>query len=128
MAANLFAPSPAQIQKHIHHKSTRLLRSNRQGIKIHSPPPRALTSNSPTNIITLPSARHHQNPRPRSPHPHRNQHPQAQKILGNRARPGEIPPDERDHDVHVRQLFTDLQHHDGIHAIQEPNRRAVVDQ
>lgn len=38
--------------------------------------------------------------------------------MGTRSRPGQTTPHERDHDVHVRQLAPDLQHHDGVHVVQ----------
>jgi len=43
--------------------------------------------------------------------------------VGARSRTCQTTPDERDHDVHVRQLTPDLQYHDGFHAVQEPSPR-----
>lgn len=35
---------------------------------------------------------------------------------------------ECNHDVHVRQLPTDFQYHDGFHVVQKPYTRAVTDE
>lgn len=48
--------------------------------------------------------------------------------MGGRLGPRESAAHERNHDVHVRQLPPDLQHHDGLHAVQEPNPRDPADQ
>lgn len=48
--------------------------------------------------------------------------------MGSRARAGQTAAHERHHDVHVRQLPADLQHHDGVHAVQEPGPVAAADQ
>lgn len=41
---------------------------------------------------------------------------------------GQGAPDERHHDVHVGKLTPNLQHHDGLHALQEPHTGLATDQ
>lgn len=41
--------------------------------------------------------------------------------------PRQSPSYERHHDVHVRKQSTDLQYHDGIHALQESYSRTIAD-
>lgn len=61
---------------------------------------------------------------PQSAHARRNRHAKTQEILGDRPRARQTTTHECNHDVHVRQFSADLQHHDGIHAVQEPDPRA----
>ena len=62
-----------------------------------------------------------QDPSPPTPNHSRNRHPQAEEILGTRPRARQSLAHERNHDVHVRQLAADIQHNDGLHAVQEPH-------
>ena len=48
--------------------------------------------------------------------------------MGDRPSAREAAAHERDHDVHVRQLAADIQHHDGLHVVQEPNHRPGADE
>lgn len=41
--------------------------------------------------------------------------------MGTRPRARQSSSHERHHDVHVRQLAPDIQHHDGVYAVQESN-------
>lgn len=60
--------------------------------------------------------------RPRRPiQARRNRHAEAQKGLGSRPRPIKTSPYECDHDVHVRKQPANLQHHDGVYAVQGPH-------
>lgn len=53
--------------------------------------------------------------------------------MGSRPRTLQTDSHERNHDVHVRQQSTNLQHHDGIHALQGPHpgsnryKRAILE-
>ena len=48
--------------------------------------------------------------------------------MGTRPRARQSLAHERHHDVHVRQLAADLQHHDGLHVVQEPHHRHLYHQ
>lgn len=48
--------------------------------------------------------------------------------MGAGARARQSSPHERHHDVHVRQLAADLQHYDGLHAVQEPAAGPAADE
>ena len=48
--------------------------------------------------------------------------------MGSRPRARQATTHERNHDVHVRQLAADLQHHDGVYAVQEPHPGAAADE
>lgn len=46
--------------------------------------------------------------------------------MGARHSARQSSPHECNHDVHVRQQSSDLQHNDGLHAIQEPNPGVAI--
>lgn len=48
--------------------------------------------------------------------------------MGDSHSPSQSPPHERGHDVHVGQQSADLQHHDGVHAVQEPDTKLDADE
>lgn len=64
-----------------------------------------------------------QSPAPKASLRRGERHAQSEEGLGGRPRPRQGPPHDRHYDVHVRQLAADLQHHDGLHGLQEPHRR-----
>lgn len=61
-----------------------------------------------------------QNSSPQTPNDRGNRHAEAEKVLGTRPRACQSLAHERNHDVHVGQLAADIQHNDGLHAVQEP--------
>lgn len=61
-------------------------------------------------------------------HPGRNRHVKDQEIVGTGAGARQGAPHERHHDVHVGKLAANLQHHDGLHALQESDPGLTADQ
>lgn len=60
-------------------------------------------------------------------YPGRNRHIKDQEIVGTGAGARKGAPHERHHDVHVGKLAANLQHHDGLHALQESDPGLVAD-
>ena len=72
-----------------------------------------------TPLTCLETNRRLQNARSNRPNHRRNGHIKAKESLGDRACASQATTHDRDHDVHVRELFTDIQYNDGGYGVQE---------
>lgn len=70
-----------------------------------------------TNFFLSTALRLGQSAGAKAPHPGGNGHAKDQEIVGTGAGAGQGAPNERHHDVHVRQLAANIQYHDGLHAL-----------
>ena len=66
-------------------------------------------------------------PHSQATHQCRNRYLEDQKVLGARHSASEAATNECHHDVHVWQLAPNIQHYDGVYAIQEPHYRLGAD-